>query len=341
MEFSNLARPAGAFQQPVDADVVRAICRRAFGAGVRVLSAVELGGGMYNTTYRLQLAGREEPVQGPVDEPVVLRLAPREQHQFRSERHLMRAEHASAPWLAALAPLMPRVIAADFTHELIDRDWMLHSFLPGAPAMGPQGLIAYPRSAWAGFFRQLGAITKAVHAVRGAGFGPVLGPWHAKWSQALAAAFADIAADVQGVGLDAQDLRAVAALAEQRAGVLDEVGEPRLLAGDLWIANVLLAPGAAQPTITGVLDLDRTWWGDPAADWGIRMALAKPGTEREAFWDAEGYGALQDSRGARWRRGVYQARHLGAVRLEHHRLGDGEGVQRTYEQVRALLQDLR
>ena len=41
---------------------------------------------------------------------------------------------------------------------------------------------------------------------------------------------------------------------------------------------------AAEPTITGVLDMDRTWWGDPTADWTIRMALAKQ-HERVAFWE--------------------------------------------------------
>ncbi|MFF8532042.1 hypothetical protein ACF07B_08750 [Streptomyces sp. NPDC015532] len=36
------------------------------------------------------------------------------------------------------------------------------------------------------------------------------------------------------------------------------------------------------PVISGVLDLDRNLWGDPAADWTIRMAGAKT-DERTAF----------------------------------------------------------
>ncbi|WP_433440633.1 hypothetical protein [Nonomuraea sp. CA-141351] len=59
-------------------------------------------------------------------------------------------------------------------------------------------------------------------------------------------------------GLDAADIRKAAALAEEHRSVLDEITEPRLLAGDLWTVNTMIAAGAPEPTITGVLDLDRT-----------------------------------------------------------------------------------
>ncbi|RKT19821.1 aminoglycoside phosphotransferase (APT) family kinase protein [Streptomyces sp. 1114.5] len=332
MELRTVERPAGAFQQSVGAGEIQAVCARVFGLDARVVSAVELDGGMYNNTYRLTVTGQ--------DRPVVLRVAPEPARQFRSERQLMRNEYASLPWLSPIASLMPKVIAADWSHELIGRDWMVQTLLDGAAAFGPRGLIAYPRESWTGFFRRLGAITRQVHAVRGPHFGPVNGPGYARWSQAVAASLADIAADLDGAGLDSADLRKVAAVAAERSEVLDRITEPRLLAGDLWIVNVMLVEDAPEPTVSGVLDLDRTLWGDPAADWTIRMAHAKPGTERDAFWDADGYGAPDGSAEAQWRGRVYEARHLGAIRLEHHRLGDVEGVQGTYEDMAAILGDL-
>ncbi|MCX4808602.1 hypothetical protein OG594_44705 [Streptomyces sp. NBC_01214] len=39
-----------------------------------------------------------------------------------SEAHLMRNEYASVPWLAPIADLMPKVLAADFTGTVIGRD---------------------------------------------------------------------------------------------------------------------------------------------------------------------------------------------------------------------------
>ncbi|MFE9476879.1 phosphotransferase [Streptomyces griseofuscus] len=183
----------------------------------------------------------------------------------------------------------------------------------------------------------MGAIARSVHDVRGPHFGPVSGPGFGTWSEAVITSLEEIAADLDRVGLDAADVRKVAAVAAHDRGVLDEVAEPGLLTGDLWTVNVMLDAEVAEPTITGVLDMDRTWFGDPAADWTIRMALAKQ-DERVAFWEA--YGERDRSPAAVWRALVYEVRHLGAVRLERHRLGNAAGVENTYDAMAAVLADL-
>ena len=48
---------------------------------------------------------------------------------------------------------------------------------------------------------------------------------------------------------------------------LDEIEVPCLLHGDLWLFNLLIARQPREPSIVGVLDADRAWWGDPMADW--------------------------------------------------------------------------
>ncbi|MGL5827063.1 MAG: phosphotransferase family protein [Nocardioides sp.] len=328
MKFRPIERDTDAFQQPIAAAEVQALCRRAFGSTARVVSAIELGNGMYNSTFRVELAG-----QGPV----ILRVAPEPARQFSSERGLMRNEYASVPYLAPITALMPRVIAADFTHDVIGRDYLFQTLLPGIPA--PERIGDYPRSAWPGFFAQMGAIARDVHSVRGPHFGPVTGSMCRTWSGAVIDSLVSIADDMDSAGLDSVDVREVCKVVTLRhLAVLDEITEPRMLSGDLWTVNVMLADGAEEPTITGVLDLDRTWWGDPAADWTIRMAAAKPGTERDAFWDT--YGAFDRSPGAVLRSRIYEARHLGALRLERHRLGNTEGVAASYGEVAAVLIDL-
>lgn len=327
MDFQPVERASEAFQQSLTAQEIGKVCRLAFGDATTPVSAVELGTGMYNNVYRVALAGR--------DRPVILRVAPEEARQFRSERHLMRNEYGSVPWLAVIAPLMPQVLAADWSHEVIGRDWMIQTHLDGVPA--PEHLGTYPRTAWPTFFRQMGAIARSVHDVRGPHFGPVGGPGHGTWSEAVITSVEEIAVDLDGAGLDAADVRKVAAVAAHERAVLDEVTEPGLLTGDLWTVNVMLDAGAAEPTITGVLDMDRTWWGFPAADWTIRMALAKQ-DERVAFWET--YGEPDRSPAAVWRSLVYEVRHLGAVRLERHRLGNPAGVEHTYDAVAAVLADL-
>lgn len=208
MELQVIERSANAFQQGLTDRQILAVARRAFGPSTEVVAATELGGGMYNSTYRLDLADREEPV--------VLRVAPELDRQFRSERELMRSEYASVPWLAPVADLMPRVLAVDFTQSVIGRDWMIQSFLPGTPA--PELLGSYPKETHGAFFRQMGEITAAVHAVSGPHFGPVNGPGHTRWSEAVAASLHLIAEDIEGCGLDAADLRKAAQAAQADHG---------------------------------------------------------------------------------------------------------------------------
>ncbi|MFD5110334.1 phosphotransferase family protein [Streptomyces cinereoruber] len=319
MELHVIERPANAFQQGLTGRQIQTVAKRAFGPGTNVRSATELGGGMYNTTYRIELAGRTEPV--------VLRVAPEPARQFHSERELMRSEYASVPWLAPIADLMPHVLAADFTQSVIGRDWMIQSFLPGTPA--PELLGSYPKETHTAFFRQMGEITASVHAVTGPWFGPVGGPGHARWSEAVVASLHLIAEDVESCGLDAADLRKAADAAQDGAQILDEVTVPRLLTGDLWTVNTMLA-AAPVPTICGVLDMDRTWWGDPEADWTMRMARAKQDS-RTAFFDS--YDRAEETENSVWRRHVYEVRHLGALRLERHRLGNEAGVADSYRAV--------
>lgn len=326
MDFRPLDRRPNAFQKPVSAEEIQAICRRAWGPGIEVASAIELGGGLYNNTHRITLRGEQQPV--------ILRVAPADDQQFRSERHLMRREYASAPYLAGLGGLLPRMLYADWSHEVIGRDWMLQTHLDGIPA--PDRLGDYPRELWPGFFRQLGEITATVHAVHGPHFGPVGGLSHGTWSEAVLTSLSDIAADLDAVGLDATDLRQVTEIAVERRAVLDEITEPRMTLGDLWTVNVMLDATAAEPRITGVFDCDRTAWGDPLSDWTIRMALHKQ-DERNAFWDA--YGWHLESASARWRQHLYEARHLGAIRLERHRLDNGD-MQDTYGELAVVLSKL-
>ncbi|WP_274036239.1 hypothetical protein [Streptomyces sp. MMBL 11-1] len=112
---------------------------------------------------------------------------------------------------------------------------MIQTYLDGVPA--PEQLGTYPRTVWPTFFRQLGAITRSVHDVRGPHVGPVNGPGYGTWSEAMITSLEEIAADLDDAGLDAADVRKVAAAAAHDRAVLDEVAEPSLLTGDLWTVH--------------------------------------------------------------------------------------------------------
>ncbi|MEU2248331.1 aminoglycoside phosphotransferase family protein [Streptomyces sp. NPDC019224] len=323
MDYKPIDRRPGAFQQPLTAAEIEAVTRAAFGEDTAVRSAVELAGGYYNNTYRIDLGG------GP---PVVLRVAPAPARQAKADPEMMRNEYAGVPHLAPVAALLPRTLAIDFTHQVIGRDYLFQTFLAGVPAENV--LTTYPEPLRGAFFRQLGDITRTVHSVRGPGFGRVAGPVHGSWSDALFTWFARAAADLTDAGLDAGDVTGLIDVAVRDRAVLDEITEPRLLHGDLWVGNTMLAEGTPEPLITGIFDCDRTWWGDPEADWPIYLALRKPGTGRDAFW--ESYGPVGRTESARRRALVYEAKHATALLLEFHRFGMDDELAKTYSEIRDL-----
>lgn len=325
--MSSVERELEAFQVGLTSRQVEAVCRRGLGEDAPLLRAVELSGGTYNTTYRIDL----------VDRPgVVLRVAPDDGHQNTTDRHAMRNEYAAAPYLAGLGSLVPSVLAADFTHQVIDRDFMFQTLLPGVAAS--DGLERYPRAQWAEFYQQLGGIARQIHAVEGPAFGYVAGPFFASWSDALVSSYADAATELTEAGLDPSQVRRIANCASSDHALLDAV-EPRLLHGDLWHVNILIDPDADKPIITGVHDSDRASWGDPLADWTVDRAQQRPGTERDAFWTT--YGALPSDAATRRRLLYYRARNLVGGRLDIHRRGlDLSGIPPEHWDLAPVLAEL-
>ncbi|MDQ1739522.1 MAG: hypothetical protein QOE53_1174 [Pseudonocardiales bacterium] len=307
-DVAAIERAPDAFQQPVPPSVLLAVCRRALGAGVAVRRIVELGVGTYNSTYRV------EPEDG---EPVILRIAPASSRQSAGAREAMRNEYAALPFLAPLGSLVPRTLAVDFTHQLLDRDYLVQTLLPGVAAS--QQLAGYAPTALRHLYRELGLVTRTIHNVTGPGFGRVAGPLHPTWSSALIAQFEQLADAFTAAGLDAGPARRVVAAAQRHCVALDEITVPALLHGDLWTLNLLVDTDPARPSITGVLDCDAASWGDPMSDWTIDRVLSRAGTEVDTFW--QGYGTPSDHQASPVRALVYRARNVLGARLDIHRRG--------------------
>src|SRR5947209_4222910 len=103
MEYIGIQRDPDAFQQPVSPVQIIAMCKRAFGEDAQAQSAQELDGGLYNTTYLIQmLDGRR----------VIVRISPSATRVSIHEGYLMRNEYASQPFLAPIASLLPPILAA-------------------------------------------------------------------------------------------------------------------------------------------------------------------------------------------------------------------------------------
>ncbi len=289
-------------------DRIEEMARRQFGSTAVVDSVRKLSGGSYNSTYEVHISAQPSSI---------LRVAPEPEHQYRSETEMMRNEVATTPYLAPIAHLLPEILGVDWSHEIIDRDYMWQSKIAGIPAA--RAFADHGREAMVPLFAELGTITAAVHSVVGPKFGTVDGPHFSTWSGAVMHRLTDILRDTREAGLDTRAAEEACVSAQQASDVLDRVTEPRLLHGDLFIPNLILAEESLR--IVGVLDHDRAFWGDPAADWGIHVMAGRTEAERRAFQD--GYGTpVCDEAVAH----IYRALHAGAIALERHRLGhDAKG----------------
>ena len=280
-----------------------------------------IAGGGYNTTFRLRLADGTQ---------AVLRVAPRPEDERPSERGMMRNEWAAIPLLRPVAHLMPATLVADFTHELIDRDYLIQSFLPGVRAR--EAIKNWAPSQVTGFWRSLGEILAVIHTVTASTFGRVIGPHHDSWSQTMRACFVAVADGCDELRLDSSDLRLLANLVGESGALLDQIGRAHLLHGDLIPGNVMVDPDEPSRGVIGIFDCDRVWWGDPAADWTMLAVERLPSEYAAGFWT--GYGRdLMASEPAQARRELYRAYGLGEARLEHARLGRTEKVASTYAAI--------
>jgi fructosamine-3-kinase len=145
--------------------------------------------------------------------------------------------------------------------------------------------------------------------------------------------------DLETAHLDATDISIVLDLARTHHVVLDEITTPRLLHGDLWTVNILVKRCDEGPRIVAILDSDRTFWGDPMADWTMFLLHLNAGTEVDVFWET--YGFPEGHREAQFRRLIYQGRYLGGARLEHHRLCHPDAVKRSYRDMQTVVEELR
>lgn len=329
MEYIPIERSADAFQQPIERSHIIAMCQRAFGEERQIETVKELGGGLYNNTYLAHINEMR---------PVILRVSPHPTRQFRSERNLMRNEHASLPFLAPIAPLLPGILMADFTHQILERDYLFQTYMEGE--QWAQVVNTFTTQEKRSLWRQLGSITKKIHAVRGDYFGnSALDSPFSSWSLAVMDCLTNIIHDLEEIRLDATDVRNLLDIAQANSRPFDEITRPQLLHGDLWPVNILVKRDEEGPRIVAVLDSDRTSWGDPMADWTVFLLHHHAGTEADAFWET--YGQPEKDLGAQFRMLIYQGRYIGGARLEHHRLHHHETVKRSYRDMQRVIKALR
>ncbi|MBN2288559.1 MAG: aminoglycoside phosphotransferase family protein, partial [Candidatus Glassbacteria bacterium] len=249
--------------------------------------------GKFNTTYFvgngpgtlvLRLAPPDDPAQNLFYEYRMMRQEP-SVHQILRQR-------TEAP--------VPEILAHDFSHERIPRDYLLMELLPGVPLS--EHSSPGTRDLGETLF-QVGAALKTVHAVHGGSYGYLGGhrPMEPQpdWTGAFAVMWNKLLDDIRRCGgyseSEADSLRR---LLDSHLGAFTRSEPSSLLHMDVWAQNILTDE---RGSLTGLLDWDRACWGDPEIEFAV---LDYCGISEPAFW--EGYGSRRETdRPAQTRRLFY------------------------------------
>ena len=228
-----------------------------------ILSKIErIVGGTFNTVYLLEGSGLP-------DASIMLKTGPhRDVEVPKHEADNLKTEIYTYQLLENQNIQVPRIYAHDFSHSIIPHDFFFMEKISGktwyeiSPKKTPQ--LMY----------ELGRQTAEMHKTKGSWFGTINDETDERfdtWSQAFQHKIETLLKEVEARGstLPIAEIRHQIAL---RKDLLDEVKTPRLVNFDLWAGNVFLEKGSDWQ-IAGVIDFERSFFGDPMASFVSALFL--------------------------------------------------------------------
>ncbi|MEH6551703.1 MAG: phosphotransferase [Pseudomonadales bacterium] len=297
MKYVAVNRDTATFQRQLDDQHLINLCHRAFGDGITPCRWQLITTGKFNTSYRIEFDQRAT---------VVLRVAPpADAIIFQHEQLLLRREATVQQQLRTISDLVPQNLFTDFSRELIDRDYVFQPCLPGVLWESVKDQLSETENH--ALWQQFGSIVKKIHALPGTHFGqPSPGKNHTSWGDAMLSWVTEMVEDMQRYQLPREDAMHFLQLLEKHKPSLDEVTQASLVHGDLWLKNILIERSNGSANITAVLDAERAFLAEPAAEW-IFSFFDLPAI----FWQQ--YGTLPKGNSSQIRNRLYEGR--GAIQL--------------------------
>lgn len=239
-------------------DELDALLRAGTGVGCRVES--ELSDGWFSAVYRVRLDdGR----------PAVVKLAPPDGAAvLRYERGILGTEAMVYRRIAGLPG--GGVPTAELLYA--GREFLVLSVVEGTAWDKAADHLTHPAEAAAR--RELGAITAHLHTLApedgrfgypAAQSGLLATDWRTAFTAMIEALLEDAERWQSPLDAPPAELRRLVA---EGGDALGEVTEPRLVHFDLWPGNIFVDPAddGSHARITGLIDHERAFWGDPAAE---------------------------------------------------------------------------
>jgi len=225
-----------------------------------VIAIAELKDGCFNTSYGVSLDNEEE---------YVLKVSPPSGVQLLSyEKNMMHTEllfHSLCEQETTIA--IPKIINSDISRKLIPFDYFIMEKLHGTPLDKIVDISFEQRKS---IFIQLADSLARMHRIKGDYFGyPVMSnqfsgkSYFESFSYMIDRILHDGRVRKVNLPVSEEDLwRTI----NQYKSAFDHITEPVFVHYDLWDGNIFVQNMDTAPEIEGLIDFERGYYADPAAD---------------------------------------------------------------------------
>lgn len=252
-------------------DEVRRVIDCSLGIGADVQEVTVLEDGWFNAAWRIDFSSGDESLvlkAGPPDDAGILTY----------EKGIMRAEVEAMMLVKQDERIpVPEIVFHDFSRSVLPCDFFFMHFVQGHTWQDQRQELS--PEANANIDQQLGAILAAINSFEGQTFGywgqeQKFDQWFDCFENMLVMLFDD--ARRYTINLPVMESE-ILRLMEDNRSLFDAVEVSRLVHWDLWPGNIIIGGDRSEPGITGVLDFERVYWGDPVAEFSFGHG------DREAF----------------------------------------------------------
>lgn len=162
---------------------------------------------------------------------------------------------------------VPKMYTYDFSRKVIPYDYMLLECVEGKTWSNYFSSYMLLNKSKPELMKKLGKINAKLHGIKGDWFGYIKNDHCFRfnsWSAAFTAMINHLLEDAKEHGYRIP-YSEITSVVEQRKELLDEIQIPKLVNYDMWTGNIYLAPKKEKLSISGIIDFERFFFGDPLA----------------------------------------------------------------------------
>lgn len=259
----------------VTQEMIKKIAGKHF-PGENISSIEELTEGMFNSAYVIRGTGAME-------KGIVLKIGPVPGTEILIyEKDILRTEVEVYGLLEGRGIKIPKILTWDYSHEELPCDYFFMEYVDGVMWKDCIGKIS--RENRRQLMYELGKSNAIIHGVKGSRFGYLKEDerFHFDtWGGAFSSMMSDILEDgrMRNCRLPYGEIEEAVKI---HLGCLNEITVPRLVDFDMWAGNVFIDEADCSH-ITGIIDFERSFYGDPAADFTSAGMLINDVEEEKDF----------------------------------------------------------